>query len=185
MTRRIHKWSFSFLIGGIFLCLAAVSYATTYSFGAGGGGGGGTTITAGAGDLSACTQTGASLNCTVGNFTLGSDASAGGFELSSLGAPDATGDALSEGNPIGATTPAPGTFTLITFATVHNQCQGTSGALSAGAGTITNGCITSAMKPYSCNDTSGANLFIVTPGSGSAAITGGTNGDVIWCAFGL
>ncbi|MGD0075734.1 MAG: LamG-like jellyroll fold domain-containing protein, partial [Candidatus Binataceae bacterium] len=50
----------------------------------------------------------------VNHFTLGSNASAGGFKLQNLAAPGAAGDALSEGNPIGSITPAAGTFTSLT-----------------------------------------------------------------------
>ena len=50
----------------------------------------------------------------VNHFTLGSNASAGGFKLQNLGTPATAGDALSEGNPIGAITPAAGTFTSLT-----------------------------------------------------------------------
>jgi hypothetical protein len=64
------------------------------------------------GDASSSAAIPGQLN--VNHFTLGSNASAGGFKLQNLASPAAAGDALSEGNPIGGTTAAAGTFTSLT-----------------------------------------------------------------------
>jgi hypothetical protein len=88
--------------------------------GSGGAGGGGTNITAGAGDFSACTQTGASLNCTVVN-SQGNALTSSTFGASlNLG----TNTSISASNITTGVLPAAnggtGAFTPEAYGAVHN-----------------------------------------------------------------
>lgn len=69
-----------------------------------------------------------------------------------------------------------------TFTKIVNNCNG-SVTLSSGSGTITNSCISSSSIPTNCYDTTTpSNSFTVTPGAGSASISG-TGSDTITCVF--
>lgn len=85
-------------------------------------------------------------NFALAVTTLHANLNANGFRITALGAPAATGDALSEGAAVGAKTPAAGTFTNVTdSALTSGQCvqAGTGGLLavtgSACASAVPNG----------------------------------------------